>query len=57
MGNEDGKEKPQVIKFYDFTMGGADIVDHLDDYYTAPGKSNLWLMVALFYMLETSMVN
>ena len=29
--NDDGKEKPQIIKFYDFTKGGADIADKLND--------------------------
>ena len=24
---DDGKEKPQIIKFYDFTKGETDIVD------------------------------
>ena len=31
---DDGKENPQIIKFYDFTKGGTDIVDLLNDYYT-----------------------
>ena len=31
---DDGKEKPQILKFYDFTKGGTDIVDHLNDCYT-----------------------
>ena len=29
--NDDGKEKPQIIKFYDFTKGGVDIADKLND--------------------------
>ena len=28
---DDGKEKPQIIKCYDFTKGGTDIVDQLND--------------------------
>ena len=31
---DDGKEKAQIIKFYDFTKGGTDIVDQLNGYYT-----------------------
>ena len=31
---DDGKENPQIIKFYDFTKGGTDRVDQLNDYYT-----------------------
>ena len=29
---DDGKEKLQIIKFYDFAKGGTDIVDQLKDY-------------------------
>ena len=54
---DDGKEKPQIIKFYGFTKRGTDIVDQLNDYYTKQAKSRQWVMVALFYMLDTSMVN
>ena len=28
-----GKKKPQIIQFYEFTKGGTDIVDQLNDYY------------------------
>ena len=42
--SDDCKEKPQIIKFYDikfydFTKGGTDIVDQLNDYYRVDG---LW---------------
>ena len=53
---DDGKEKPQIIKFYDFTKGGTDIVDQLNDYYTTRLKSCHWFMVALSYMLDTGRV-
>ena len=53
---DDGKEKPQIIKFYDFTKGGTDIVDQLNDYYTTRSKSCHWVMVALSYMLDTGRV-
>ena len=35
---DDGKEKPRIITFYDFTKGGKDIVDQLNDYYTTRSK-------------------
>ena len=54
---DDGKEKPQIIKFYDFTKGGTDIVDQLNDYYTTRSKSCRWVMVALSHMLDTARVN
>ena len=49
----DGKEKPQIIKFYDFTKGGTGIVDQLNDYHTARSKPLRRVMVALSYMLDT----
>ena len=54
---DDGKEKPQIIKFYDFTKGGTDIVDHLNDCYTTRLKSCCWVMVALSHVLDTAKVN
>ena len=35
----DRKAKPQIIKLYDFTKGGSDIVDQLNDYYTTQPES------------------
>ena len=54
---DDGKEKPRIITFYDFTKGGKDIVDQLNDYYTTRSKPCRWVMVALSYMLDTTRVN
>ena len=36
---DDGKQKPALLKLYDFTKGGTDIVDHLIDYYTTRAAS------------------
>ena len=44
---DDGKEKPQIIKFYDFTKGVTDIEDQLNDYFTTRSKSFRWIMVVL----------
>ena len=49
------KKSPK--KFYDFTKGGTDIVDQLNDYYTTRSKSCRWVMVALSYMLHTARAN
>ena len=54
---DDGKGKRQTIKFYDFTKGGTNIVDQLNDYYTTRSKSCRWVMVALLYMLDRARVN
>ena len=54
---DDGNEKPQMIKFYDFTKGGADIVDQLNAYNTTRSKSCHWVMVTPLYMWNTARVN
>ena len=54
---DDSKKKSQIIKFYDFTTGGTDIVDHLKDCYTTRLKFCRWVMVALSYMLDTARFN
>ena len=54
---DDKKFKPAIFKFYDFTKGGTDIVDQLNDYYTCRSGTNRWDLVALFYMLDTARVN
>ena len=54
---DDGKDKPAIYKFYDFTKGGTDIVDQLNDYYTTGTKSIRWTNIALSYCLDTARVN
>ena len=48
----DSKEKPQVMKVYNFTKGGTDIVYQPNGYYTTQAKSCVWVMVALFCMVD-----
>ena len=55
--NNDDKFKPQIFKFYDFTKGGTDTVDQMNDFFTTRAKSNRWAMVVLYYMLNTTRVN
>ena len=52
---DDDKFKPQIFKFYDFTKGGTDIVDQMNDFFTTRAKS--WAMVVLYYRLDTTRVN
>ena len=54
---DDGYHKPAIIKLYDFTKGGTDIVDQLNDYHTCRSRTFRWDVVALFYMLDTIRVN
>ena len=39
---DDGKSKPVIMKFYDFTKGGTDMVDQLNDYYSCRARTNRW---------------
>ena len=54
---EDNKSKPQIFTFYSFTKGGTDIVDQMNDYCTTRAKSLRWVMIVLYYMLDTVRVN
>ena len=47
----------ETNKFYDFTKGGANIVDQMNDFFTTCAKSNRWAMVVLYYMVDTTRVN
>ena len=39
---DDGMEKPQIYKVYDFTKGGADIINQQAQFYTCKPKSSHW---------------
>lgn len=54
---DDGKKKPALYKLYDFTKGGADIIDQKMNTYTVKPKSNKWTIVAFSYLLDTIRVN
>ena len=54
---DDNKSKPQIFKFYNFTKGGADIVDQINDHFITRVKSLRWVMIVLYYMQDTARVN
>ena len=54
---DDNKSEPQIFKFYDFTKGGIDIVDQMNDYFPNRAKSLRWVIIVVYYMLETARVN
>ena len=54
---DDNKNKPALLKFYDFTKGGTDIVDQRIGTYTTNCKSNRWTTTAFSYILDTARVN
>ena len=55
--SDDGKSKPAIIKLYDFSKGGTDIVDQKMGFYTTKTKSRRWTIVCLAYLLDTIRVN
>ena len=54
---DDKKEKPAIYKLYDFTKGGTDIVDQMNDCYTTRAKTLRWSTLGFYYMLDTIRVN
>ena len=54
---KDKKKKPAIMKFYDFTKGGTDIIDQKMGTYTTKIKSNRWTLTAFCYLLDTIRVN
>ena len=54
---DDGKSKPAVTKFYDFTKGGADIVDQIMGKHTVKPKSSKCAIAGFSYILVVACVN
>ena len=48
---DDDKFKPQIFKFSDFTKGS------MNYFFIARAKSFHWVMIVLYYMLDTARVN
>ena len=53
----DDKRKPAILKIYDFSKGGTDIVDQRITMYSVNTKSRRWTMAAFAYILDTIRVN
>lgn len=54
---DNGKRKPQIYKFYDFTKGGTDIVDQKASQFSRKSKYLKWEMTAFFYIFDTTRMN
>ena len=54
---DDGKSKPAIIKFYDFTKGGTDIVEQIMGKHTVKPKSSKWTVAAFSYIPDVACVN
>ena len=49
---DDGKQKPAIIKFHDFTKGGSDVMDQKISKYT-----HRWTMTHFFFWMDTIRCN
>lgn len=54
---DDGKVKPAILKLYDHTKGGTDIIDQRIGSYTVKTKSKRWTIAAFAYVIDTARVN
>ena len=54
---DDRKKKPSILKLYDFTKGGTDVMDQRIGTYSTKMKSRKWTKVSLSYVLDTCRVN
>ena len=54
---DDGKQKPQIYKEYDFTKGGTDIIDQRAQFYSRKPNSSRWTISVFSYILDTSQIN
>ena len=54
---DDGKQKPALLKLYNFTKGDTDIVDQLIDYYSTRTASRRWDIIAIYHIVDTVRVN
>ena len=54
---DDGKSKLAIIKLYDYTKGGTDIVDQKIGKYSVKPKASKWTVCAFSYILDITRVN
>ena len=51
------KKKPEIITFYNTTKSGVDTVDQMCSTYNVARKTNRWLMVVFYSMLNVADIN
>ena len=51
------KRKPAIVKFYDFTTGGIDILDQKISKYSCKSVTQPWTMVHFFFLMDTIYCN
>ena len=54
---DDGKSKPAIINFYNYTKGGTAIFDQKMGKYSVKPKSSKWTVASFSYILDIARVN
>ena len=54
---DNGKQKPAIIKFYDFTKGGTDVMDQKISKYSCKLLTHRWTMIHFFFLMDTIRCN
>ena len=54
---DSGKQKPSIIKFYDFTKGGTDVMDEKISKYSCKSLTHRWTMSHFFLLMDTIRCN
>ena len=54
---DDQKQKPSIIKFYDFIKGGTDVMDMKIGRFSCKPLTHRWTMVHFYFLLVTTRCN
>ena len=54
---DDGKQKPAIIKLYEFTKGGTDVMDQKISKYSCKSLTHRWTMIHFFNLMNTIRCN
>ena len=54
---DDGKQRPAIIKFYDFTKGGTDVMDQKISKYSCKSLTHHWTMIHFLFLMDTICCN
>ena len=54
---EDHKKRPQIIKFYNKTKIGVDLVDQIVGMHTCRKQTRRWLLKLFFNLLDVAALN
>ena len=55
--SDNGKQKPAIIKFYDFTKRGTDVMDQKISKYSCKLLTHRWTMIHFFFLMHSIRCN